>query len=266
MQEVIAVAYILFLRGVTVPFVADHLFGTAAVSAFTFVLLAAGGALLIVRSRRSGTQENEGGVATLFGNSGILNISTAGAQHGFELHYSSGSVDSAPAPKTGTPAEFADLTIEYSHNDRDALRIRNRPLIVKNLTPGRDAYNVRLTPMETPHDRLQFNPERIPRLPGGEQTEVIPEAGLINGGMVRATRNHLPDFVAGLYAREGVADIRALNEIYEEKALIVEIEYDSEGKRMVSRCELLYTPWHRNIRTGQHTVRPATLAIPQVGT
>ncbi len=252
--------YILVVGGALVPFFAEHLFGTVALSACTFVLLAGGGAVLLVLNRNSREQENGAGVATLFGNTPVPETSAAGSQPAFELQYA------ASSPSTGEPlalarvvpeAEVADLTIEYSHNDRDPLLLRNKPLVVKNLTAGADAYNVRLKPMEAPHDKLRFNPERIVRLTGGEQVEVIPEPGLLDGGYVRQTRNHLPDFIAGLYNTSGRTDMQALNEIYEERSLMLELEYESGGKRMVSRCELLYTPWHRNIRTGKHTARQA---------
>jgi hypothetical protein len=252
--------YVLVVGGVLVPFFGEHLFGTVALSACTFVLLAGGGAVLLVLNRRSREAENGAGVATLFGNAPVLDVSPAGPQHSFQLQYSAPSslrVEPLASPRIIPEAEVADLAIEYSHNDRDPITQRNKPLVVKNVTGGKDAYNVRLTPMESPHDKLRFNPEWIVRLAGGEQVEIVPEPGLLDGGYVRQTRNHLPDFVAGLYNTSGRTDIQALNEIYEERSLMLEIEYESEGKRMVSRCELLYTPWHRNIRTGKHTVRQA---------
>ena len=249
--------YVFLVSGALVPFFAEHLFGTVALSACTFVLLAGGGAVLLVLNRR---REDNGDVATLFGNTPVLDVASPGSQEDFELPYAvpASSMGQSVGLSRITPAtEPADLVIEYSHNDCDSLQRRNKPLLVKNLTAGKDAYNVRLKPMESPHDKLRFNPERIVRLTGGEAVEVIPEPGLLDGGYVRQTRNHLPDFVAGLYASSGRTDMQALNEIYEERSLLLEIEYESDGKRMVSRCELLYTPWHRNIRTGHHTVRQA---------
>jgi len=254
------VGYGLVLCGVSVPFFAEHLFGTAALSACTFVLLAGGGTVLLVLSRSSRYQENGSGVATLFVNAPVFDTDTADSQPGFALQ------DAAAAPSLADPitsgriapeAEVAELVIEYSHNDRDPITLRSKPLVVKNVTAGKDAYNVALTPMESPHDKLRFNPERIVRLAGGEQAEVVPEPGLLDGGYARQTRNHLPDFIVGLYNMSGRNDIQALNEIYEERSLMLEIEYESEGKRMVSRCELLYTPWHRNIRVGKRTTRQA---------
>ena len=251
--------YGLVLCGVSVPFFAEHLFGTFALSACTFVLLAGGGAVLLLLNRRSRDQDNGAGVATLFGNAPVFEPSTT-STHTFELQYA------APAPSFDEPAatraivpetDAADLVIEYSHNDRDPLKRRNKPLMVKNASEGKDAYNVRIKPMESLHDKLRFNPEKIVRLRGGEQVEVIPEPGLLDGGYVRQTRNHLPDFIAGLYNTNGRNDIQVLNEIYEERSLMLEVEYESAGKRLVSRCELLYTPWHRNIRIGNHTIRQA---------
>ena len=253
------VGYGLVLCGVSVPFFAEHLFGTVALSACTFVLLAGGGAVLLVLNRRK-EQENGAGVATLFGNTPVFDTATAGSQAGFALQYAAPTTSLAEPIASGRIAPepgFAEIVIEYSHNDRDPLVRRNKPLVVKNLTAGKDAYNVALTPMESPHDKLRFNPERIVRLAGGEEVEVVPEPGLLDGGYARQTPNHLPDFVAGLYNMNGRTDIQALNEIYEERSLMLEVEYESEGKRMVSRCELLYTPWHRNIRTGKHTIRQA---------
>ena len=214
--------------------------------------------MLLVVNRRSRDSHDEAAVATLFGNASVLDAPATGGEQGLQLQHSppSSTVEAFASGRIVPEAAVADLAIEYSHNDRDPVIRRNKPLLVKNATAGRDAYNVRLKPMESPHDKLRFSPERITRLSGGECVEITPEPGLL-GGYVRQTPNHLPDFVAGLYNTSGRADMQALNEIYEERSLMLEIEYESEGKRMVSRCELLYTPWHRNIRTGTHTVRQA---------
>lgn len=260
MRRIELVGYLLVIAGVVLPYVMEHLFGTAALSACTFVLIAGGGAVLLFINRRTREEENGGAVATLFGGGPVLDIASAG-QHTFEVQFPEASKPEAEPENTSQSAakdpgpEFAELAVEYSYNDRDSARARNQPLLVKNVTPGKDAYNVRFRPMEAPHDKLRFNPEKLARITGGDQIEVIPEPGLIEGGYVRASRNHLPDFLSGYFNSNGTHDIQALTEIYEEKSLTMEIEYESEGKRLLARCELRYTPWHRNISTGKQEVR-----------
>src|SRR5215471_4778463 len=110
--------YALVLCGVSVPFFAEHLFGTVALSAFTFVLPLGGGAVLLVLNRRSREDENAGGVATLFGNTPMLENSTASSQSGFAFQYASPASSLAEPITSGRvapEAEFAELVIEYSH-------------------------------------------------------------------------------------------------------------------------------------------------------
>jgi len=118
------------------------------------------------------------------------------------------------------PLDVADLLIEYSHDDRvgsvvysdsrgtiqrgvNATPLRDRPLVLKNITPGKNA----------------------------------------------------PDFLNGLYDRNERNDEESLDELFRETSLWLEIEYESEGRRIISECELPYTRWHEQIRTGQHRVR-----------
>ena len=84
---------------------------------------------------------------------------------------------------------------------------------------------------------------------------MVPVYEEIAGEAVRPAVNQLPDFIGGFYNPGGRTDLKALNEIYEEKPLMLEVEYESAGKRVVARCELLFTQWHKNIRMGRQEIR-----------
>lgn len=237
---------------VTLPLIIQHWSGNLEASIYTFVLcIGAAGAFLFFR-RRAAEQENEPAVASLFGGESILTFAPQTAS-GFEL---------PPARPSETPANVlempalvvAELQIEYEHNECDSPRLRSKPLVIKNVTPGSDAFNVRLRPVNGPQTRLIFKPEVITRLAGGAEAELIPQYEQVRGETPRPSVNQLPDFIGSFYNPSGRSDLKALNEIYEEKAMTLEIQYESAGKQIAARCELLYTQWHKNIRMGRQDI------------
>ncbi len=192
------------------------------------------------------------------------------------------SIDPPPAT-----LDVADVLVEYSHDDREGSAVysdlrgaiqrgpngiiyqhtaapsRDRPLILKNITPGKNALNVRVQPVEHLGDKLVFRPDIITCIVGSGSAEVVPAyegTPLPKSGQSRFRLNHLPDFLDGLYDRNERNDKESLDELFRENSLWLEIEYESEGKRIISECELLFTRWHEQIRTGQHRVRLAKLA------
>lgn len=244
------------LAGVILPLLIQHWSGNLEASIYTFVLcIGAAGAFLFFR-RRAAEQENEPAVATLFGGESVLTVAP-NALPAFEL----------PAPRQSeTPANVlempalvvAELQIEYSHNECDSPRLRGKPLVIKNVTLGSDAFNVRLRPVNGPQIKLIFKPEVITRLAGGEEAELVPQYEQVPGEMARPSVNQLPDFIGSFYNPSGRTDLKALNEIYEEKAMTLEIQYESAGKQVAARCELLYTQWHKNIRMGRQDIQIKT--------
>ncbi len=242
------------LAGVILPLMIQHFTGNFEVSVWTFVLCMAFAGVLLFVKRRAAQQENGSGVATLFGGESMLSIAPQGMPQGFDIrpiHTLEGD-DAEPAEPVQAVAE---LQIEYCHNERDSPRLRAKPLVVKNLTPGSDAFRVRIRSVSAPSSKLIFRPEVISRLAGGDQVEVIPMYEEIAGEAVRPAVNQLPDFIGGFYNPSGRTDLKALNEIYEEKPLMLEVEYESTGKRVVANCELLFTQWHKNIRMGRQEIR-----------
>jgi hypothetical protein len=154
-----------------------------------------------------------------------------------------------------TPLGLADLVIEYSHDDRDrSVPPRDRPLLLKNVTAGKNALNVRMKPLEVHDDKLVFRPDIITCIVGGGDVEVVPEWENLKG-KARFKLNELPDFLNVFCSRDGRVDKASLDGLFEEKSLWLEIHYESDGKRLVSECELLFTRWHQQIRTGEHRIR-----------
>ena len=128
--------------------------------------------------------------------------------------------------------------------------------MLKNITPGRNALNVRVSPIEA-HSKLAFSPDIITCIVGGGKAEVVPECEQLKG-KARFRLNELPEFLNGFYNRDERSDKEALDELYQEKSLWLEINYESEGKQLVSECELIYKRWHEQITTGRHRVRFAS--------
>jgi len=243
---------------VTLPPLIRHWGGNLEASIYTFVLcVGAAGAFLFFR-RRAAEQQNRPAVATLFGGESVLTIAPQSVP-AFELP--SPRQSETPGNVLEMPAlVVAELEIEYSHNECDSPRLRSKPLVIQNVTEGSDAFNVRLRPVNGPQTKLIFKPEVITRLAGGEEVELIPQYEQIPGEMPRPSVNQLPDFIGGFYNPSGRTDLKALNEIYEEKAMILEIQYESAGKQVVARCELLYTQWHKNIRMGRQDIQMSAAA------
>lgn len=156
-----------------------------------------------------------------------------------------------------TPLGLADLVIEYSHDDRDrSVPPRDRPLLLKNVTTGKNALNVRMKPLEVHDDKLVFRPDIITCIVGGGDIEVVPEWENLKG-KARFKLNELPDFLNVFCNRDGRNDKAALDELFQEKSLWLEMHYESDGERLVSECELLFTRWHQQIRMGEHRLRLA---------
>ncbi len=227
-------------------------------SIYTLVLCIGAAAAFLFFRRRAAEQQNEPAVATLFGGESVLSLP---AHEGRSFEGSSPRQSETLAPVIEMPAPVvAELQIDYSHNECDSPRLRSKPLLVRNITPGSDAFNVRLRSVQAPHNTLIFKPAVIARLSSGGEVELIPQYEQVPGDVPRPSINQLPDFISGFYNPSGRTDLKALNEIYEEKSLMLEIEYESGGKQVVARCELLYTQWHKNIQMGRQEIRATAVA------
>jgi hypothetical protein len=198
-------------------------------------------------------------------------------------------------PESGAvepPVGAADVIIDYSHDDRDrsvtvaysdargaiqrgpngityqhtpGTSSRDRPILLRNITPGKNALNVRVQPLRNSakqnSDKLIFRPDIITCIVGGEAAEVIPEFEFLKGGGGKNFKvNHLPSFLNDFYSAEGRMDVteETLSEMFAEKSIWLEVHYESDGKQVVSECELLFMRWHEQIRTGQHKIRLAS--------
>ena len=238
------------LAGICFASVVEYVSENVGLAVGTFVLCVVAAGIVLYFRRRSEEHEQEPAIATLFGGS-VAGGSSESFRHDYDLPLNVPS-SSGSGPQVQPVAE---LLIDYSHNECDAGRLRNMPLLIKNVTVGTGAFNVRIRPVQSPHNKLLFMPETIRCIAGGDQAEMVPQMQQIAGERPKAALNQLPDFIGGFYNPSGRHDLQALNEVYEEKPLLLEIEYESGGKQLVSECELLYTQWHKNIRMGKHEIR-----------
>jgi hypothetical protein len=199
---------------------------------------------------------------------GLAGFAVIGIRRKFRRRPASQTSDFAETSSSLAPQNIADVLIEYSHDDRDRspfitadgrhLSSRDRPLLIKNVTTGRNALNVRIQPIVM-HEKLVFKPDIVTCIVGGGEAEVVPEYEFIKGGMRGFQLNHLPLFLNELYSAHNRIDVNheSLNELYAEKSIWLEIHYESDGKQVISECELLFKRWHEQIRTGAHRIRLA---------
>lgn len=242
--------------GITLSLLIEHRTGSLEASVSTFVLSIGVAGILLLFRRRTAQQQSEPVIATLFGGESLLPLAperVSETEPGADFRASQSTDTLAPVLEMPAPV-VAELQIEYSHNECDSPRLRSKPILLKNTAPGSDACKVRIRPLRAPQKTLIFKPEVINRLSGDDAIELEPQYEQRAGELPRPSAS-LPDFIGAFYNPSGLTDLKALNEIYEEKSLILEIEYESAGKEIVAECELLYTQWHKNIRMGRQEIR-----------
>jgi hypothetical protein len=166
-----------------------------------------------------------------------------------------------PLPETeiasrGIPENTPELIIDYHYLD-DATWSKpspspDKPLIVKNVTEGKNAFNVLIRPLITEEGTAQFIPQLVSCVKGGDEVEFNAR---VDGGYAGDT-NQLLTLLQKSY-KENVPDYNVAKDLFGEKSFTVTIEYeDSSGKnRYVAECEITYRKWHNEMHTGKHRIR-----------
>lgn len=171
-----------------------------------------------------------------------------------------------------TKPGVAELVIEYSHSSASGGN-GVRPLVVRNVTPGRAAFNVSIASVEAEHGEVSFTPEIITCIEGGAQAKFYAKRrrsdflletqfspvrdadGSFVSTRLEIVKNDLPKFLKGFdkagNAAAGLIDLSP----WDWKRLTLEIHYESSGVKVVAECELMYRHWQDEVKTGAHYIR-----------
>jgi len=178
----------------------------------------------------------------------------ASVQSGLAVHTDGQELVEKEAAQT--PLNAPELILEYSHSEQvtysEAPPNPYKPILVKNVTPNKNAYNVRICALTTADGTARFDPDIVTCIRGGDETEFNAR---VEGGPP-FMRNQLLHLLAKSY-KEGVPGYDISRDLFGEKPFTVTIEYtDSSSQcRYAADCELLYRAWKHVIRPGKHRIR-----------
>jgi hypothetical protein len=169
-------------------------------------------------------------------------------------------LEDRPEDKTPPlPADAPELVLDYHHSERVTWSQEppspDKPIIVKNVTPGRNAFNVTILRLVTADGTAEFKPSLITCIEGGNQAEFNARVD----GVFPVIKNHLLALLAKSY-KEGTPDYDMTRDLFGPKSFTVTIEYeDSSGRnRYAADCEITYTKWHNETHPGRHRIRKIT--------
>ncbi len=150
---------------------------------------------------------------------------------------------------TQMPADRPEVVFEYSYEDRNAFqtmpealaRNPNKPVIVRNVSLTRTAYNIRVLPLTVNTEHGTFSPAIIPFLAPQASANVnvkIPESSPLFS-------HNLPHFLRRAYTDSSV------DELMSDRIFTISAEYDDgTGMSVRTTAQLLYRPWKDRTRIG----------------
>ncbi len=169
-------------------------------------------------------------------------------------------IEDRPENKTPpVPADAPELVLDYNYSDQvpwsHEVPSPDKPIIVKNVTPGRNAFNVTIRPLVTADGTAEFTPSLVSCIEGGNQAEFNARVE----GITLPIRNQLVDLLIKSY-KEDNPDYDMTRDLFGPKSFTVTIEYeDSSGhNRYAADCEITYTKWHNKTHPGKHRIRKIT--------
>ena len=131
---------------------------------------------------------------------------------------------------TGGPELVVDYN--YRENSKD-LHDANAPLVIKNVSPSDQAYNIRVQPLHAEKGVLDFEPDLIPYIESGGSKNVF---SCIKEGSP-LFRRRLPDFLFQKYNDQSV------EELFATRVFPLSILYeDVRGLTFRTSCELNFRP------------------------
>jgi hypothetical protein len=122
---------------------------------------------------------------------------------------------------------------------------------VKNVSEGKNAFNVTIRPLVTEDGTAEFKPAIVTCVKGGDEAEFNARVE----GAFPVFKNQLLHLLAKSY-KEGVPGYDISRDLFGEKLFTVTVEYqDSSGQKYAADCEITYRRWKNEIHPGRHRIR-----------
>lgn len=124
---------------------------------------------------------------------------------------------------------------------------RDKPILVKNVSPGKNAYNVSILPLVTAEGKAEFEPKI--------QTCITPSQPAAfwasTEGAHPFCRNQILPLLQKSYKDS------SMDEFFQEKPFILKIQYGNGPLHInyEAECEILYTKHNEEIKTGKHSIK-----------
>lgn len=164
-------------------------------------------------------------------------------------------------------AEAPELVIDYFYSDEPLYQNeeprgdeylqpweakpqnRDKPIIIKNVSTSKNAYNVSIDPLVIPEGRAEFEPDIETCIAAGKRVGF--RAKCQDASLLR--RNQLIHILRKSYKDS------SMDELFDEKSFILTIRYGNSPQRInyEAQCEILFRPWKNQIRTGIHSIKRA---------
>jgi hypothetical protein len=162
-------------------------------------------------------------------------------------------------------AEAPELVIDYFYSDEKSYQSeeengdkylnpweaepqnQDKPIIIKNVSTSKNAYNVSIDPLEIPEGKAEFVPDIVTCIAAGKRIGF--RAKCEDASPLR--RNQLIHILRKSYKDSST------DELFGEKSFILTIRYGNGPQRInyKAQCEILFRPWKNQIRTGSHSAK-----------
>jgi hypothetical protein len=155
----------------------------------------------------------------------------------------------------GNPSNAPELLIEYDHSEQVTWSQEppspDKPLVVKNVSEGKNAFNVVIRPLITEDGIAEFQPAVVTCIKGGGQAEFNARVD----GAHPYHKNQLLHLLGKSY-KERVPGYDIERDLFGTKSFALTVEYtDSSGLRYAADCEITYRTWKNEIHPGKHRIR-----------
>lgn len=146
-----------------------------------------------------------------------------------------------------------ELVVDYQYRESSKdFHDANAPLVIRNISPSTQAYNIQVLPLRTEKGVLEFEPDLIPYIEAGGSKNVF--AWIKEGSPL--FRRRLPDFLFQTYKDESV------EELFATRSFPLSIRYeDVRRQQFETRCELNFRPWKKQVTMGRIQTT-STLPLP----
>ncbi len=153
------------------------------------------------------------------------------------------------------PGNAPELLIDYDHSEQVTWSQEppspDKPLIVKNVSEGKNAFNVAIRPLITEDGLAEFQPAVVTHIKGGDHAEFNARVD----GAHPFHKNQLLHLLNKSY-KEGVPGYDIDKDLFGTKSFTLTVEYtDLSGQKYAADCEITYRAWKNEIHPSKHRIR-----------